>query len=129
MDDYEECCTANPDMLGCGGVSLDLDEDKDEDNSLCGSDDKETSLPKSFRVVSPSEKSDESSGIFEDCPGILLTPKRAVGHRDYHERHVSFQPIRASGTPADILDESASGFLNRIFSKMFVCGSTNQVVD
>ena len=64
-------------------------------------------------------------------PGILLSPKRAIGHRKNHERRVNFPPQRPKvGTSADISDETTSGFLNHIFSKMqFACGSTNQVVD
>jgi len=60
----------------------------------------------------------------EFYPGILLSPKRALGHRDYHKRRVTFSN----------LNESSSGFLkrilNRMFSKMpFLCGSSNQVFD
>lgn len=59
----------------------------------------------------------------EFYPGILLSPKRALGHRDYHKRRVTFS-----------VDESSSSFLkrilNRMFSKMpFLCGSSNQVFD
>jgi hypothetical protein len=60
----------------------------------------------------------------EFYPGILLSPKRALGHRDYHKRRVTFLNV----------DESSSSFLkrilNRMFSKMpFLCGSSNQVFD
>ena len=60
----------------------------------------------------------------EFYPGILLSPKRALGRRDYHKRRVTFLNM----------DESSSSFLkrilNRMFSKMpFLCGSSNQVFD
>ncbi len=132
----KDCCETEPHKFGCREASL----HSDEDDSLCGiefvgSDDEETSKPKS---ASASSTSHESFGSFEDCHGILLQPKRAIGHRDNHERRVSFPPpspkvqqtVRASGASADISDEISSGFLNRIFSKMqFACGSPYQVVD
>ena len=59
-----------------------------------------------------------------DNPGILLPPKREKNH----ERHVNFPPPSPNVQSGS--DESTSGFLNLIFSKMqFACGSPNQVVE
>ena len=71
------------------------------------------------------------SSVGKDCcetkpdnHGILLPPKREKNH----ERHAHFPPPSPNVQSGS--DESTSGFLNLVFSKMqFACGSPNQVVE
>ena len=124
----------------------------DDDDSLCGiefiHDEGEEDHTSNFKYVSfptplsrrrsdASNDDDDSSAL---SPGILLSPKRAVGINNIQQhRHVSFsppnhQPRIHTQNPKQIVSnitesKSDESFLERMFGKMFVCGGMNNSVD
>jgi hypothetical protein len=136
----------------CGNTKEDVPLVLDDDDSLCGiefiDDECEEDHTSNFKYVSfptplsrrrsdASDDDDDSSAL---SPGILLSPKRAIGNNNIQQhRHVSFsppnhQPRIHTQNPKQIVSKiteskSDESFLERMFGKMFVCGGMNNAVD